>query len=54
MSYVFVLMVFVFADGEWREWNTYHSLAACEEVIQVITHHRSNTLKAYCLARQVN
>lgn len=54
MSYVFVLMVYVFADGEWREWNSYHSLEACEEVLRVIVHHRENTLRAYCLARQVN
>ena len=52
MTYVYVLMVLVFADGQWRQWNTYHSLAACEEVKQVITHHRSNTLEARCEARK--
>lgn len=46
----FVLWVLVFADGEWRPWNTYDSLKECEEVIRIITHHRENTLKAYCRA----
>lgn len=54
MKYVFVLMVLVVDDGVWREWNSYHTLAACEEAISVIRYHREEKIKAYCLAREVN
>jgi hypothetical protein len=29
MKYVFVLMVLVVDDGQWRAWNTYPTLAYC-------------------------
>ncbi len=46
----FILMVLVYADGEWRAWNTYDNLRECEEVIQIVRHHRENVLEAYCRA----
>ena len=54
MKYVFVLMVLVIDDGRWQSWNSYPTLAQCEEVISVITNHRENKIKAYCLAREIN
>jgi hypothetical protein len=54
MKWIFVLMVLVVDDGVWRAWNSYPTLAECDEVIQVITHHREEKIKAYCLARQVD
>jgi hypothetical protein len=53
MKYIFVLMVFVVGDDQWREWNSYNSLEACEEIIQVLTYYREDKIKAYCLAREV-
>jgi len=46
-------MVFVQGDSQWRAWNSYLTLAECEEVIQVITNHREDKIKAYCLAREI-
>jgi hypothetical protein len=54
MKWIFVLVVFVVGDNQWREWNSYHNLEACEEVLQIIRHHREEKIKAYCLAREVN
>lgn len=53
MKYIFILMVFVQGDSDWRAWNSYPTLAECEEVIQVITHHREDKIKAYCLAKEI-
>jgi hypothetical protein len=53
MKYVFVLMVLVVDDGQWRAWNTYPTLDTCEEVIKIITNHREDKIKAYCLAREI-
>jgi hypothetical protein len=53
MKYVFVLMVFVVDDGQWRAWNSYPTLAQCEEVIAVIRNHREDKIKAHCLAKQI-
>jgi hypothetical protein len=53
MKYVFVLMVLVADDGQWRAWNSYPTLAQCEEVISVITYHREDKIKAYCSAKQL-
>jgi hypothetical protein len=50
MTTVWILWVLVYADGEWRAWNTYDNLKECEEVIQIIRHHRDNVLEAYCRA----
>lgn len=46
-------MVLVVDDGVWREWRSYPTLGACEEVIKVLTTYREDKIKAYCLARQV-
>lgn len=54
MKYVFVLMVLVVDDGVWREWNTYPTLRACEEIVATITLHREHKIQAYCLAREIN
>jgi len=54
MKYVFVLMVLVADDGKWRAWNSYPTLAQCEEVISVIRNHREDKIKAYCLAKQID
>ncbi len=54
MKWVFVLMVFVVDDGVWREWNSYPTLGACEEIVSVITYHREEKIRAYCLAREIN
>jgi hypothetical protein len=50
MTTVWILWVLVYADGEWRAWNTYNTVKECEEVIQIIRHHRENVLEAYCRA----
>jgi hypothetical protein len=52
MKIVWVLIVFVFADGEWREWRSYDREVECQEVIQVITHRRENVLMAVCEPRE--
>jgi len=52
-TWIFVLVVFVVADGEWRDWNTYSRLDECEEVIKIITHHRESAIKARCEARLI-
>ena len=52
MKVVWVLVVLVFADGEWRDWNSYSRREQCEEIIQVLTHHRENQLQAICEPRQ--
>ena len=53
MKYIFVLMVFVVDDGQWREWNSYPTLDTCEEVVKIITNHREDKIRAYCLAKQI-
>lgn len=53
MKWVFVLMVFVVGDDKWREWNTYSTLEACEEIVHTIIYHREEKIKAYCLAREI-
>ena len=54
MKVIWVLVVLVFADGEWRDWNSYSRRQECEEVVQVITHRRENQLQARCELRQVD
>ena len=53
MSYVYVLMVLVVADGEWREWNSYPTLGACQQLIAMHTRYSDDKIKAYCVARPV-
>ncbi len=47
-------MVLVVDDGNWRAWNSYPTLSQCEEIISVITNHREDKIKAYCLAKQID
>lgn len=53
MTLIWVLMVFVTNDGEWREWNSYSRESECWEVARVITHHREDTIQAKCVAKEV-
>jgi hypothetical protein len=49
---VWVLVVLVFADGQWRDWRSYDRIEECQEVVRLITHHRENVLIAVCAPRQ--
>lgn len=51
MTYIWVLVVLVFNDGQWRDWNSYHRLEECVEVAQIISLHRENVLIAKCERR---
>jgi len=53
-TWIFVLTVLVVDDGQWREWNSYNTLAECEEVISLITYRRENKIQAYCNAKEIN
>lgn len=52
MKVVWVLVVLVFADGEWRDWNSYSRQEECEEIIPVLTHHREDKIQARCERRE--
>jgi len=54
MKWVFVLVVFVVGDDQWREWRSYPTLESCEEAVLTLINHREEKIKAYCLAREVN
>ena len=43
--YIWVLVV-VFADSEWRDWNSFGRESECLEIVRAITHHREDTIKA--------
>lgn len=47
-------MVLVIDDGHWRAWNSYPTIAECNEVVRIIKHHRENKIDAYCLAKQID
>jgi len=52
MKTIWVLMVFVIADGEWRTWtHEYLTLAACEEIKQLILYHRETQIQAKCVIK---
>jgi hypothetical protein len=53
MTLIWVLMVFVTNDGEWREWNSFARESECLEVARVITHHREDTIQSMCVAKPV-
>ena len=53
MTLIWVLMVFVTNDGEWREWNSFARESECLEVARVITHHREDSIQAMCVAKPV-
>lgn len=50
---VWVMMVLVFADGEWRQWNTYTRFEECEEVRQTLIHHREDKIIIVCAPQTV-
>jgi len=53
-TYVFVLVMLVIADGQWRDWKTYTRLSECEEVLETLTRHRENVIIGRCEAREVS
>ena len=50
--YIWVLVVLVVADGEWRDWNSFGRESECLEIVRAITHHREDTIKARCERRK--
>lgn len=52
MKIIWVMVVLVFADGEWRDWNSYNRLEECLEVARVLTYHRENVLEIKCEPRR--
>jgi hypothetical protein len=53
MTLIWVLMVFVTNDGEWREWNSFTRESECLEVVRAITHHREDSIQAVCKPKAV-
>jgi len=53
MKYIFVLVVFVVGDDQWREWRSYPTLESCQQIVQIFTRYREEKIKAYCLAREI-
>lgn len=47
-------MVFVVSDNQWREWNSYPTLGACQQHIAMHTRYREDKIKAYCLLRKTD
>ena len=50
-SYVWVLVVLVAADGEWRDWRTYDRLEECLEVAHHLIYRRGDQMEAKCERR---
>ena len=46
-------MVFVQGDNQWREWNSYPTLGACQQLIAMHTRYREDKIQAKCVARKV-
>jgi hypothetical protein len=54
MKTVWVMMVLVIADGEWREWtHQYSRLEECLEAKELLTYRREHLLLIRCEPRQV-
>ena len=53
MTYAWVLVVFVYADGAWRDWRGYDRLEECLEAAQIISYRRSDVLDVRCERREV-
>jgi len=51
--WVWVLVVLVVDDGNWRDWNSYARQEECEEIIPILTHHRENKNQARCEKRLI-
>lgn len=55
MKTIWVLVVLVVADGEWRTWDKeYTTLEACEEIKQLITYRRETQIIAQCVPNVKN
>ena len=52
MNTVWVLVVLVLADGEWRDWRSYARREECLEAASAVTWHRENVLQARCERRE--
>ena len=50
MKIVWILLVFVTNDGQWREWRSFDREEECIEVAKVITRHRED-IAARCIVR---
>ena len=50
-TYVWVLVVLVAADGEWRDWRQYNRLEECLEVAHRLVYYREHLLEARCERR---
>lgn len=53
MIYTWTLVVFVYADGYWRDWRTYDRLEECLEAAHIISYRRADVLDVRCERRQV-
>ena len=54
MKTVWVMMVLVLADGEWREWEHHYArLEECQEAKELLTYRRENILIIRCEPRQI-
>ena len=51
--WIYVLVVFVMQDAQWRDWSSYYRLQECQEVLEVITRHKQGILEAGCERRWV-
>jgi len=54
MKIVWIMMVLVFADGQWRQWNTYSRQEECEEARQLLIHYRENKMTIICEPVQIS
>ena len=54
MKIVWIMVVLVVADGEWREWtHQYSRLEECLEAKEILTHRREHLLLIRCEPIQV-
>jgi hypothetical protein len=51
--YVWTLVVFIYADGVWRDWRSYNRLEECLEAAHVISYRRADVLDVKCERREV-
>ena len=49
--YVWTLVVFVYADGSWRDWRSYDRLEECLEAAHIISYRRADVLDVRCERR---
>ena len=51
MQHIWILVVFVFADGELRDWRSYDRLEECLEAAHIISYRRADILDVRCERR---